>query len=350
MDHWQRIFDYLSLPTTSTLYLGVGACMGHYVEITEQNNQQYPCFLNRFEGSHLVVLIDPCMESDLKLFTYFEQINDPLVLVNQTSWDNTQDTTCVQGFWHDSVRAQYPGHVVPKVREFINGKGKFFIINDCFYPEANRHMNPVQLEKSSESVSIMYQLITIGLGKVSPSKIIYQDYTGFDSTHFYTSLFGIFGREPIISHVCFDVTQNDGGCFFEIKPDMIQLDDFGNFFQEKYELLTKITNSPNYLRILRTRMDNLTYPTVWNFIKMQESYDYEQVFVHRAQWLADIYGLELNFSNRQKLIGQYFALIKTIIQDIVRSRDIDDSFSNYLIANLDNRNEFINTMGILRFE
>ena len=48
MDHWQRIFNYLSLPTTTTLYIGVGTSMSHYAEVTEQNNQQYPCFLNNF--------------------------------------------------------------------------------------------------------------------------------------------------------------------------------------------------------------------------------------------------------------------------------------------------------------
>ncbi len=350
MNHWERIFDYLSLPTTSTLYLGVGTCMGHYSEITEQNNQQYPCFLNKFEGSHLVILVDPHMEANLKLFSYFQKQNDPLVLVNQTSWENSQDSECAGIFWNDLIRSQYPGSIIPKVREFTNSRGKFFIINDCFYPEANKHMNPAQLAKTEESIGIIYQLITIGLGKVNPSKIIYQDYTGFDTTCFYSSLFGIFGRDQILSHVCFDVTQNDGGCFIEINPNMIQLDNTGNFFQEKYELLTKITNSPNYMKILKTRIDNLTYPTVWNYIKLQESIEYEQVFTNRAQWLAGTYGLELDFTYKPKLIEQYFILIKTVIQDIVRSRDIDNSFSDYLISNLHNRSEFISTMGILKFE
>jgi len=351
MDHWQRIFDNLSLPTTTTLYIGVGAGMGHYTELTEQNNQQYPCFLNNFPGSHLVVLIDPCMESNPKLCTYWEQQGDPLNLVNQTNWDNTTVSQCVGRYWTDGIKDEYPGSVVPKCRQYVNSRGTFFVINDCFYAELNRHMSQEQIEKVSESFSILCQLVTIALGKVVPSKIIYQDYTGTDTTFSYGNLIEVFGREAILPNVCFDVTQNDGGCFIEIRPDMIQLDESGNFVQEKYENLTKITNSPKYLQILKSRIDALTYPTVWNYIKLKECANFEQIFIDRVKNLALLYGQEFNpNSSHNVLMRQYFSLISTVIRDIVRSREIDDSFAEYLLANLENRTEFINTVSILKFE
>ena len=351
MDHWQRIFDNLSLPTTTTLYIGVGSSMEYYTEVTEQNNQQYPCFLNDFEGSHLVILIDPCMESDLKLFTYFEQVGDPVMLVNQTNWDNTQDATCASSFWINNVKSKYPGSIIPHVREFYNSVGRFFIINDCFYPEVNAHMSESQIAKSSESISILYQLITIALGKIKPSKVIYQDYTGYDTTNCFSSLFDIFGRENVLSNVCFDVTQQDGGCFIELKPNMIQFDEAGNFFQEKYEQLTKIPNSPNYNKILRSRIDILSYPTIWNYINLKSSNSFVQLYPNTVKRLASLY--EIEFSPNEKhdrLLDQYLRVITVVIRDIVRSREIDDEFANYLLENLTNRSEFTNAINILKFE
>lgn len=351
MDYWQRIFDNLSLPTTSMMYIGVGSSMGHYTELTEQNNQQYPCFLNDFAGSHLVVLIDPCMESNLKLCEYWEQQGDPLILINQTNWDNTQNSECVVNYWTDQMKNTYPNSTVPRVREFTNSRGTFFVINDCFYPELNVHMNQTQTDKASESITILYQLVTIALGKINPSKIIYQDYTGTDTTNCYVSLFELFGREQVLSNVCFDVTQQDGGCFIELRPNMIQLDGSGNFVQEKYENLCKFPHSAKYLGILKTRIDALVYPTIWNYIKLKECANFEQVFISRVKNLALLYGLEFNhMSSRDSLLYQYLCIIKTVIRDVVRSRDIDDSFADFLLANLENRTEFINTISVLKFE
>ncbi len=351
MDHWYRIFDNLSLPTTSVLYIGVGSGMGHYAEVTEENNQQYPCFLNRFEGQHLVVLIDPCMESELKLFNYFATQADPLELVNQINWTNTGNTEIVSRYWTDSIKNTFPNSTIPFVREYTNSRGTFFVINDCFYPESNPHMDQAHINKVSESFSILCQMVTIALGKVQPCKIIYQDYTGTDTTNCYASLFEIFGRENILPNVCFDVTQQDGGCFIQLTPNMIQLDEQGNFVQEKYENLTKFPHSAKYLPILKTRIDALTYPTIWNYIKLKECANFEQVFVNRVKTLALLYGLSFNPSARHDiLINQYFTIIKTVISDIVRSREIDDSFTDYLISNLENRTEFINTISVLKFE
>lgn len=331
MNHWEKIFDNLTLPTTTVCYIGIGSAMGGYTEITEENNQQYPCFLENFTGKHLVILIDPLMETDLKLASYFAQ-SDPLVLVNENT-------------------SQY-------VREYTNEKGMYFIINDSFYINIHQYMDASQVEKVNQNIAILYQLISIALGKFQPSKIIYQDYTGCDTTNFYISLFDIFDRDDIfdrnmlIKNVSFDVTQLDGGCFISFKRDMIELDDQQNFIQEKYEQLIKFSHSPKYYNIIKTRIDTVSYPLVWNYIKLKESKDFEQVGLDKVKILAAIYQVDFDISskNYELIMSRYNQLIEIVIRDIVMSRNIDDGFVEYLLTNLENRTEFTNLMSVLKYE
>ena len=336
MNYWDRIFDNLSLPTTTMCYIGIGSAMGSYDTVTEQNNQQYPCFLKQFTGKHLVILIDPLIETDLKLLNYFEQ-SDPLVLINQINIENTS---------------------TPYVREYTNEKGSYFVINDCFHTNIPHPMGlseveqEKQIEKANQNIATIYQIISIALGKLQPSKIIYQNYSGYDTTSFYISLFDVFDQDILIKNVCFDVTQLDGGCFIDFKPDMIVCDIQQNFIQEKYEKLIKFPNSPKYYNIIKTRIDNVSYPLVWNYIKLKESKDFEQIGLDKIKLLASIYQVEFDTSskNYKYIMSRYNQLIDIVIRDIVMSRDIDDSLVDYLLANLENRTEFINSMSVLKFE
>ena len=105
------------------------------------------------------------------------------------------------------------------------------------------------------------------------------------------------------------------------------------------------------MKSLKSRIDSLAYPTAWNYIKLRESIGFEQVFVDRVKTLATLYGLEFNPSpSHGKLCVQYLCILNTVIRDIDRSRDIDDSFADYLIENLENRTEFNNAMSVLKFE
>jgi hypothetical protein len=409
MNHWQRIFDYISLPTTNIIYIGVGSSMGDYQEITTKNNQQYPCFLNKFAGKHLVILIDPYMETNLKLLNYFEELNDPLILQNQINITNTTN---------------------PYIREYTNDKGLFFIMNDCFYSDVNQYMEQNEIEQANHHIAIMHQIISIALGKISPSKIIFQNYSGYDTTTYYLSLFDVFNHDQLLSNVCFDVTQHNGGCFIDFDPNMITLDKNINFIQEKYELLVNFPDSQYYLKNLKTRIDLLSYPLVWNYINLKKSIDFERVsnsndshylfnrvsnsndshylfnrvsnsndshylfnrvsnsndshylfnrvsnsndshylfnrvsnsndshylfnrvLVHKIKFLAIIYKIEYDLSNNNYnyILNCYYNIIYCVITDIVRSRRIPDEFIEYLITNLENRFEFTNLMSILKFE
>ena len=46
------------------------------------NNQQFPCFLNKTKGNKVVILIDPILEMPLKTEQLFQEMGDPLILVN----------------------------------------------------------------------------------------------------------------------------------------------------------------------------------------------------------------------------------------------------------------------------
>jgi len=84
---------------------------------------------------------------------------------------------------------------------------------------------------------------------------------------------------------------------------------------------------------------------------LRESVSFEQVFVDRVKTLATLYGLEFDPSaTHGKLCSQYLCILNTVIRDIVRSRDIDDSFADFLLGNLENRTEFNNAISILKFE
>jgi hypothetical protein len=331
MNYWQKIFDYISLPTTNLVYIGIGSGMNDYEEVTAKNNQQYPCFLNKFAGNHLVILIDPSMELNLKLLNYFEELMNPLILQNQTNIPNTEN---------------------PYIREYVNDKGLFIVINDYFYCSVDPYMEPIEIEQANQHIAILYQIIGIALGKISPSKIIFQNYTGYDTTAFYMSLFDVFDRKQLISNVCFDITQKNGGCFIEFDPDMISLDENINFIQEKYELLVNFPNSRYYLTNLKIRIDLLSYPLVWNYINLKKSVDFERVFENKIKFLAIIYKLDYDLSNNDYnyIIKCYYNIILCVITDIVKSRGIPDDFIDYLINNLENRFEFTNLISILKFE
>ena len=64
------------------MYLGIGAAMDSCNQLTSMNNQQFPCFLNKIKGNKVVILIDPILEMPLKTEQLFQEMGDPLILVN----------------------------------------------------------------------------------------------------------------------------------------------------------------------------------------------------------------------------------------------------------------------------
>lgn len=339
MSHWEIIFNTISIPSTSILYIGIGTAQGHYSKITEQNNQQYPCFLEHFPEHKVILLIDPGLEFPLKLEKFMEDAGTKLVeeqVIKQISDKNEEKVI---------------------FRYLKNNKMSVFAINDSFEYEENKYMNDKQKIKTNENLANLIHMIELSLGKVRPNKIILQDYTGHDSANVYSSLCNIIDSELMMKHVLFDVTQLESGCFIDFQHDMISYDSDNNFIQERLQPLTKITKSSKFEKILKKRIDKLIYPVSWavNQIKSngkipEEKYGHN--FESDFRYLSQVYGLEyneLNFDLDYKK-NKLEQLTQLMLQDIVEARECQKSELEFIKENLKNRSVFINFVSILKFE
>ncbi len=338
---WDKISNTASNLTSNLIYFGIGSSMESYQEITTSNNQQYPCFLDKFEGNKVIVLFDTHLETPLKIEEYFEGKDDPLDMVDSTFGVNNT-------FFF---------------REFRNHSGsvKVYAINDYFNFEHTNYLDGEEKKRYNDSVDItltnMINLIGICLGKHTKTKIILQDYTGRPTINFYTSLLKMFDRDEMLSNIIFDVTQRDPGCFFEITPEYPTLDDFGNFIQESYVELTRIRKSPIFNQVLRKRIDQVVYPLTSNYVKLTQEPSFELAGMDKIASLCTIYSIEFNDTikkndterNRDYLLAKFMELIQIMLKDIVRSQDCDVSYIDHFIQLMFNRNEFINAMSVLKY-
>ena len=153
---WDKISNTASNPTTSLVYLGIGSSMESYREITTTNNQQYPCFLDKFEGNKVIVLFDTYLETPLKIEEYFGGKGDPLDMVD--SLFGVNNSFCYREFTNHSSTV------------------KVFAVNDYFNFEHTNYLDGEEKKRYNDSVDMtltnMINLIGICLGK---HKIIPED-------------------------------------------------------------------------------------------------------------------------------------------------------------------------------
>ena len=317
MNIWNRIFDKITLPSVNTVYMGIGCCMGHYTEITSTNNQQYPCFLNKFPGKKVIILLDPYLEQDLK-------IQEQLVLVESQVINN-------------------------QLIRFLENDNLFvFAINQRFNYEPSKWETPEQNEQTEKDIAIIYNIIEICLNKINKTKFILQDYSGRDTTMYYSNLLNSFEHQynDLLNNILFDVTQNDGGCAIQLDEDMIPTDSLGNFIQAKYLPLVETNNSPILDSIIKYRIDKLCYPLHLYYSKLliePTEFKFTDNYNEQIKLLATIYRIEYDIHNKNRdyIIHVFHQLIHTIIQDIVIIKNIDSNKHSILLENINNRNEFI---------
>lgn len=343
MFYWNYVIDKISEPNTKLVYIAIGSGMGHYTQITESNNQQYPCFLDKFDGRKVVILIDPDLESPLKVESYFENLNNQLRLVRAVTNPDEDDEK------HSNDNRPKPPHIF---RQFTNSNIDLFAINTSYDYQFYDRTTPYERTKIDGDIAKMIDMIFICLGKVNKTKMIVQDYTGRDINHFYISMFKFFNKKEILNNVLFDVTQNDGGCFFDIKPSMAQVDSENNFIQERYSKLTQYTRSPFYDQILKTRIDILNYPISYYYFKLSESPVFGVNNLDRLNLWFAIYEIEWDSENKNPdyLKTKFLELSRVMIEDIVDSRSCGADVKKYLSDNITNRSVFINTLSILKFD
>lgn len=338
---WDKISNTVANSTTKLVYFGIGSSMVSYKEITSSNNQQYPCFLDKFEGNKTVVLFDTRLETPLKIEEHFEKTGDCLDMVDSTL----------------SVNGEF------YFREFQNKSGsvKVFAINDYFNFEHTNYLDKVENKNHNDNVDItisnMFNLIGICLGKHIRTKFLLQDYTGRSTMNFYSSLLRSFDRDEMLSNIIFDVTQRDPGCSFDIKPEYPTLDEYNDLVQENYMQLMKIRKYSLFDHIIKQRIDQLVYPVTLNYINLTNETSFELAGIDKIVNLCMIYSIEFNntikkneaFIHRDYLLAKFMELIKIMLTDIVRSQDCDSSYIDHFIQLLFNRNEFINSISVLKY-
>jgi hypothetical protein len=340
---WDKITNTADSPLTKLVYLGIGSSMECYSEITTTNNQQYPCFLDKFEDNKVIVLFDTRLETPLKIEDYFERKKDQLDMI-------------------DSIVSENGTFIF---REFQNNSGsvKVYAVNENFNFEYRRfgHLDENDMKVYNENVDIttsnLFNLIGTCLGKHTKTKLILQDYSGRPTVSFYVSLLKSFDKDEMLSNVIFDVTQRDPGCFFVITPEYPTLDASGNFVQENYIQLKQIRKYPLYNHVLKQRIDQLVYPLSSNYVKLSQDPAFELAGMDKISNLCTIYSVEFNDTiqnngspkNRDYLLAKFMELIKIMLNDIIRSQDCDVSYIEHFIQLMSDRNAFINSMSVLKY-
>jgi len=181
------------------IYIGISSALGwHSIEkITPNLNQQYPPFLNKFDKK-LIILIDQCLEEKLVL-------------------ESKMDLTCVLKSNKDEI----------KMRIFnTSTNDKIIALNQHFYFD-----NIIQRK-------FLFDLISYTLE--TNTKMIVNDYSGRDIHYNYVEILDKFPKEKILNSVLFDITQNDGGCYFDFNDFPIHYDDKNNFIQFRYKSLAEL--------------------------------------------------------------------------------------------------------------
>lgn len=332
MFNWEPIFTEALQANTKLVYLGIGSAMGYHINdinnrISDEQNQQYPPFLKKFEGKKMIILIDPYLEDYLAVEQYMNE--------------------------HEFKFEKY---AVDNVRVLRNDEIVVYAIKETFDYLINTRGTPQEIIESRRKVdwdfSNLINLIGICLEKRPKTKIILQDFTGRDTSSFYTGLFNIFDKVDLINNVMFDVTQKDGGCFIEMNELQASIDFEGNFIQEKYMELTRITDSPLFKSILKDRIQLVVYQLLYNYLGLKKNPAHELINIEKIYGLAHSYDIKIDEFNKNSdyLIQIHQQLMQKIIEDIVIARQIDSSAISNLIQIIDNRTTFINLMTVLNFD
>lgn len=297
------------------IYIAIGCSMDSYFELTQSNNQQCPCFLDKFKKK-LIVLIDPCLETPLMVQKQITNLN----------------------------HVQYGEHRILKNDSLI-----VHAINKSFYYPPN---NPFDNISKESDINFTNLLKIIELVLELKIKMIFQDYTGSDLTNFYCELMKIFDSDELVKYVTCDVTQKDGGCFIDICPDIIKYDSDDNFIQEKFLPLIKINRFDTFRDILKRRIDLLNYQLLWTYNKSIDTNEWKPFDTHKIMVLCTIYNYDTRFLDYNVdllyAIDAIRELMVIIIKDVVDSLNCEKELVYYLVSNLTSRNEFVNMTSMLK--
>jgi hypothetical protein len=320
---YNSIYQEISSQETNVVYVGVGSWMGQYQEITPQNNQQYPCFLNKFADNKVIILFDAELEVPLKSETYFEETLGIIWTFKNTIYENN----------------------VPILRIFKNESTTIFAINKHIYYETSIHQTNEINQQVAHDLELIKNIISLCLNKEIPTKLIWQDYTGRDTTIFYQNYCKIFNKQLMFDNVCFDITQKNNGCYIELIPDLPRVDNFGRFIPEKYLTLSQLKRYESQLfrDVLVERINILNHPIVWTLSKKELPPMYEYYGLKSVTFLNFVYQVEtLDFMTNFNELFYY------VVKDISDALNCDPFLYDQLIEQLDNPKVVQNTLSLLK--
>jgi hypothetical protein len=296
---YDRINHAIISHNNSLVYIGIGSSMKRYNligSITEQNNQQYPIFLNKFNNHKVIILIDPDLEDDLKIPELKE-----IEVINEIS----------------------------KLRILQNKTCTIF----AFYEYYNY-----------DDLSFIHNIISIVLN--ANIKLIVQDYTGRDIISIYDNLIPIFGKEVLLPNVLFDVTALNGECFVNFSSEDCSMID-GTFVNEKFKKLINLSHNTISKRIFKERIKVVINEISWIYINKIKNPEFEYNFPKKVYYLFHTYDIQYSESN---IIESFSQLINALVRDIVQFQNCTPDIAEYIISNIHERSIFLNNMCILDFE
>lgn len=323
-NYWNYVFNYIN--QVDHIYFAVGCAMPQYrfsdevnssymFDITEKNNQQYPCFMNKFVGKKMVILIDNELEfteknnnnntdeRDLVVQQYFKRIGQPLGIIvkNKT------------------------------LRVLGNADTIVIAAKTNFYYEESKHMSKSEIETFRMNFTTFNNMIAQCIDSGN-KKLIVQDYTGRDITQTYLHFLDMYGRS-ILNTIIFDVSQSNGGCFIELKPNHAAVDKNGNFLQERYLKLVDCVGSEMYNDLYKSRLSLFNYPLSWCI----NGDGHSEFNFEYYKFLFFIYECRYDPKSKEESI---MALIKKMLDDMLTSRGIDISIGDSILGKIMNRPEF----------
>ena len=325
-NYWNYVFNYIK--QVDHVYFAIGCAMPQYrfsdesnsnymFDITERNNQQYPCFMNKYKGKKMIILVDPHLE-----FT--------------TNTNNTSDE-------RELVIQQYFKRIGQSLETIVNSKTIRVLENaeiiviatmDSFNYEETEHMTNKEINYFRENFTTFNNMIELCIE--TRKKLIVQDYTGRDLTRVYLQFLDMYGNQ-ILNNIIFDVTQNNGGCFIELKPTHATIDKNGRFVQEKYLKLVDCVNSEMFNDVYKKRLSSFNYPLSWCLFKMKEDETYSEFNLENYKLYFIIYECKYDPRFKQESLS---ILLKKMLDDMLLSRGVDISLGDSIISKISNRTEF----------
>ena len=177
----------------SLIYMAIG-CSQRYYPAGQGSPQQYPPQIAAIPGHKICILIDPLLEDVPRIFTQIG-VPDPNTAATQ------RHTT------HGDVT------IILMRREF-------------YWPLP--WIRPEQQAAAAADTTLLQRLV--GLTNHSQTRLIVQDYSGTDIRPFFPLT-----AKP--THVLYDMTGRDGGCFIDFNKVKIHRAPNGDFIQPPYSTL-----------------------------------------------------------------------------------------------------------------